>query len=88
MKNWIFVIALIASIQAQAQPVTGRDAIRAVMPAAFEVIEQIERERGHGFTDGELPQVINSADFKRRLRERIKDAPGFSPCRIEHCVLT
>lgn len=87
MKNWTFSIALLAAtVQAQAQPLTGRDALRAVMPVAADVIEQIEHERGHRFTDGELPAVLNSADFERRLGERIKEDPAFAPCRIEQCM--
>lgn len=88
MKSWIFSIAaaLLLAPAAQAQPLTAREALRAVMPYAIEVIEELEHERGHRFAEGELPAVLNSADFERRLGERVKDDPVFAPCRIEQCM--
>jgi len=89
MRAWVFSIVFILlapGVSAQAPLLPGRYALHAVLPAAVVVIEQIEDERGHRFTDDELPAVLNSANFERRLGEHIKADPAFVPCRIEQCL--
>lgn len=87
MNKLVFSVLTIVWLNAHAQEnsVSSRDAIRAVMPAAIEVIERIERERGHQLNDTELHRMINSTEFKHRLEERVRDNPAFAPCRIDLC---
>lgn len=71
-----------------AQGLSVREALRAVMPTALEALRDMELELGRQFSDEELPTIIGGEDFERRVAERIKGDPNFSPCRIERCLRT
>ena len=82
-----FAAALSLTAPVAADSLSTRDFLRALTPAALEVLRDIEQEAGRRFLDDELQSVFGSEMFQQRLRERVKGNPDYSPCRIEHCVL-
>ena len=60
-----------------------RQSLCAISPDACDVLRDVESERGSKVPEGELPHLIQSPDFQKRVGEKARHRPiacGVVPC--------
>ena len=87
MKKLILILSIIfhSSLANADSQLTKREALYYAVPSAFEVIQEMERNRGIKFKDSELESAMESEEFLRRIKLKRGTDIRYSPCRIEGC---
>lgn len=80
----VLIVTLIGAA-AQAERMSQRAALAAVMPIVVEVLTALETERGLPFPDEEISAILRTEEFQKRLLEAIQESPMYQPCRIDEC---